>query len=158
MKRLKVARHPNTFCTPFEVSNWAHPVEGCDFFRVGLDAPLGNNISQQHAARHHEDAFFGVQFYLVGPQAIKRGAQVGNQVVRLPGFHTYVIYVCLNSSPDVVSENVLHTPLVRTAHISEAKWHRYVAKHSKRRDEGGRELIELLHLYLVVPGIGIKET
>jgi hypothetical protein len=40
----------------------------------------------------------------------------------------------------------------------EAKQHRYVAEHPKRLHEGGRELIGLLHLYLVVPGIGIKET
>jgi hypothetical protein len=72
--------------------------------------------------------------------------------------HDYIVYVCLNGSLDVVSKNVLHTPLVRSARISEAKWHRYVAKHSKWRDEGGRELIGLLDIYLVVPGIGIKET
>jgi hypothetical protein len=53
---------------------------------------------------------------------------------------------------------MLHALLVRSARILEAKWHRYVAKHSEWRDEGGRELIGLLHLYLVVPGIGIKET
>jgi hypothetical protein len=58
----------------------------------------------------------------------------------------------------VVSENVLHTPLVRSARISEAKWHHYVAKHAEWRDKGSRELIGLLHLYLVAPGIGIKET
>jgi hypothetical protein len=58
----------------------------------------------------------------------------------------------------VVSENMLHTPLVRSAHISKAKWHCYLAKHRERHDEGGRELVGLLHLYLVVPGIGIKET
>jgi hypothetical protein len=59
--------------------------------------------------------------------------------------------------PDVVSKNVLHTSLVRSARISEAKWHCYVANHAEWRDEGGRELIRL-HLYLVVLGIGIKET
>jgi hypothetical protein len=58
----------------------------------------------------------------------------------------------------VVSEDVLHTSLVRNSCVSEAKWHRYVAEHSKQRDEGSRELVGLLHLYLVVPGIGIKEA
>jgi hypothetical protein len=58
----------------------------------------------------------------------------------------------------VVSEDVLHTSLIRCTCVSEAERHRYVAKHPKRRDEGGRELVGLLHLYLVVPGIGIKET
>jgi hypothetical protein len=149
---------PQHLMHPFKVSNWAHPIKGCDLFGIGLDTPLGNNVSQQPATRHPEDAFFGVQFHPVSPQVVERGAHVVNQVVRLPSFHDYVIYVRLNSSPDVVSENVLHTPLVRSARISEAKWHRYVAKHAEWRDEGGRELIGLLHLYLVVPGIGIKET
>jgi hypothetical protein len=62
-------------------------------------------------------------------------AQVANQVVRLPGLYNYVVYISLNGLPDVVSENVLHTPLVCSARVSEAKWHRHVAKHSKRRDE-----------------------
>jgi hypothetical protein len=58
----------------------------------------------------------------------------------------------------VVSEDVLHTSLVRGARISEAKRHRHVAEHSKWCDEGSRELVGFLDLYLVVPGIGIKET
>jgi hypothetical protein len=45
---------------PLEVSNRAHLIEGHDLFGVGLDAPLGDDISQQHAERHPEDAFFGV--------------------------------------------------------------------------------------------------
>jgi hypothetical protein len=84
--------------------------------------------------------------------------QVINQVVRLPGLYDYIVYIRLNGLPDVVSENMVHTPLVRSTRISETKWHRYIAEHPKRRDEGGCELIGLLHLYLVVPRIGIRET
>jgi hypothetical protein len=51
---------PQHLLNPFKVSNGTHPIEGCDLFRVGLDAPLGNDVSQQHAARHPEDALFGV--------------------------------------------------------------------------------------------------
>jgi hypothetical protein len=58
----------------------------------------------------------------------------------------------------VVSEDVLHTSLVCSARISEPEWHNYVAEHPERRDEGSRELVGLFHFYLVVPGIGIKET
>jgi hypothetical protein len=108
--------------------------------------------------RHPEDAFFGVQFHPVGLQAIERDTKVIDQVVCLPGLHDYVVYVSLNGLLDVVYENMLHTPLVRGTRISEAKWHRYVAEHPEWCDEGGRELIGLLHLYLVVPGIGVKET
>jgi hypothetical protein len=132
--------------------------EGCDLLGVGLDAPLGNYVSQQHASRHSEDALLGVQLYPAGSQAIECHAQVTNQVIRLPGLHDYVIYVSLNSSPDVVSEDVMHTSLVCSARVSEAKRHCYVAEHSKWRDERSRELVRLFHLYLVVPGIGIKET
>jgi hypothetical protein len=84
--------------------------------------------------------------------------KVANQAVHLPGFYDYIIYVSFNGLPDVVSEDVLHTSLVCYAHVSEAEWHRYVAVHPERHDERSRELVGLLHFYLVVPGIGIKET
>jgi hypothetical protein len=58
----------------------------------------------------------------------------------------------------VVSKDVLHTSLVRGACVSKAKRHHYVAEHPKQRDVGGRELVGLLHLYLVEPKIGIEET
>jgi hypothetical protein len=67
--------------------------------------------------------------------AAERDAEVGNQVIRLPGFHDYVVYVRLNGSSDVVSEDVLHTPLVRRARVSEAERHRDIAVHPERRDE-----------------------
>jgi hypothetical protein len=143
---------------PFQVSNWTHLVEGRDFLRAGLDAPLGDDVSLQHAARHPKDALFGVQFHPIGPWAIKRNAQIVNQAIRLPSFDDDVIYVCLHGPPDVVPENVLHTSLVQSTSIPKTKWHRYVAKHAEWRDERGRELIELLHLYLVVTRIVIKET
>jgi hypothetical protein len=84
--------------------------------------------------------------------------EVSNQVDHLPGFHDYIVYVCLNGSPDVISENVLHTSLVCSTRVSETERHCYVAVHPERRDERSSELVGLLHLYLVVPRIGIKET
>jgi hypothetical protein len=108
--------------------------------------------------RDPEDAFFEVQFHPVDLKVIERHTQIADQVVRLPDLYDYVIYVCLNGLPDVVSENVLHTPLIHSARISEAKWHHDVAKHAEWCNEGSCELVGLLHLYLVVPGIGIKET
>jgi hypothetical protein len=66
----------------------------------------------------------------VSPQVIERNAKIVDQVVRLPSFYDYVIYVRLNGPPDVVSENVLHTSLIRSARVSETKWHCHVAKHA----------------------------
>jgi hypothetical protein len=115
--------------------NRAHLLEGCDLLGVGLDTSLGNYVSQQHASRHSENALFWVQLYPIGSQAIECHAQVTNQVVRLPGFHDYGVYVSLNSSPDVISKNVLHTSLVRSARVSGTKRHRYVAVHPEGHDE-----------------------
>jgi hypothetical protein len=58
----------------------------------------------------------------------------------------------------VISENVLHTSLVCSARVSETEQHRYIAVHPEESDERGRELVGLLHFYLVVPGMGIKEA
>jgi hypothetical protein len=85
-------------------------------------------------------------------------SEVANQAVRLPGFHDYIVYVCLNGPPDVIPENVLHTSLVCSTRISETERHCHVAIHPERRDERSRELVGLLHFYLVVPGIGVKEA
>jgi hypothetical protein len=63
-----------------------------------------------------------------------------------------------DGSPDVISEDVLYTSLICCARVSETERHRYVTEHPERRDERSRELVGLLHLYLVVPGIGVKET
>jgi hypothetical protein len=52
---------------PLEVSNRTHPLEGSNLFGVGLDASLGDDVSQQHASRHAEDTLFVVQFHPVGP-------------------------------------------------------------------------------------------
>jgi hypothetical protein len=84
--------------------------------------------------------------------------KVANQVVSLPGLHDYIVYVRLNGSPDVISEDVLHTSLLCCARVSETERHRYVAVHPEQRNERSRKLVGLLHFYLVVPGIGVKET
>jgi hypothetical protein len=55
--------------------------------------------------------------------------------VRLSSFYDYIVYVRLNGSPDVVSEGVLHIPLVRRARISEAERHRNVTVHPEQHDE-----------------------
>jgi hypothetical protein len=58
----------------------------------------------------------------------------------------------------VITEIVQHTSLVCSARISETERHCHVAIHPERHDEPSRELVGLLHFYLMVPGIGIKEA
>jgi hypothetical protein len=45
---------------PFEVPNRTHSFEGRNLLGVGLDASLGDNVSQKHAPWHTKDTFFGV--------------------------------------------------------------------------------------------------
>jgi hypothetical protein len=66
---------------------------------------------------------------------VERNVEVINQVIRFPSFHDYIVYVRHNGSPDVVPENMLHTSLVSSTRISEAKRHHHVAIHPERRDE-----------------------
>jgi hypothetical protein len=58
----------------------------------------------------------------------------------------------------VISDNVLHAMLVRRTSVSKAERHRDVAEHPEWRDERSRELVGLLHLYLMIPRVGIKEA
>jgi hypothetical protein len=51
-------------------------------------------VPQQHAARHPEDALFGVQFHPVGPQAIKRNAQV----INLTRPFTFLVLMMMSST------------------------------------------------------------
>jgi hypothetical protein len=90
--------------------------------------------------------------------AAERNAKVANQVVRLPGFHDDIVHVRLDRPSDVISENVLHATLIRYTRVSEAERHRDITEHPERRDERSRELVGLLHLYLMIPRVGIKEA
>jgi hypothetical protein len=134
-KAAQGSEAPQHLLDPLEVSNRAHPLEGCDLLGVALDSLLGDDVPQQHASCHSEDALLGVQFYTVGSQAIKCHTQVINQVVRLRGLYDYVVYISLNGSPDVILENVLHTSLVCSARVSKTERHRYVAVHPEGGDE-----------------------
>jgi hypothetical protein len=58
----------------------------------------------------------------------------------------------------VISENMLHAALIGRTRVLEAERHRDVTEHPERHDERSRELIGLLHLYLVISGVGIKEA
>ena len=75
---------------------------------------------------------------------------IGNQVVRLPGFYNDVIDVCLYAAPEMVSENVEHTPLVCGSGVSVAKGHRNVAVHAERCDKRSRELVRLLDSFILI--------
>ena len=79
------------------------------------------------------------------------------RLVRLPGFYNDVVDICLYVSPEMVPENVEHTPLICSSGISEAKRHRDVAVHAEMCDKRSCELVGLFHLNLVVTRVCIKK-
>jgi hypothetical protein len=62
-----------------------------------------------------------------------------------------VIDVSLDRSTNVLSEHVVHAPLVCRTHIPQTEWHSNVAVHAKRCDERSCELVGLFHPDLVIP-------
>ena len=157
MKQLRAARQPMTLCTPFRSRIGPIRVMAETFFRVGLDAPLGDNETQEHASRHPEHTLLRIKLYPFGSKAIERDPEISHQVVRLPGFYNDVIDICLYVSPEMVPKNMEHTPLICSSGVSEAKGHRNAAVHAERCDKRSRELVALFHFDLVVTGVSIKK-
>jgi hypothetical protein len=62
-----------------------------------------------------------------------------------------VIDGSLDRSTNVLSEHVVHAPLLCRACIPQTKWHSDVAVHAKRCDERSCELVGLFHPDLVIP-------
>jgi hypothetical protein len=127
------------------------PKVGRDFLRVGLDAPLGDDEPQEHASGDSKDALLGIEFYAFLLETPECRFKVGEVVGGFPRLDYDVINVSLDHSTNVLSEHVVHAPLVRRTRIPQTKWHSNVAVHAKGRDERSRELVRLFHPDLVIP-------
>ena len=142
---------------PLQVSDRPHPLDGLDFLRVGFDASLRDDETQEHSSRYSEHAFFLIELYPLGSKAVKRDFEISYHVVCLPGFYDDVVDICFYVPPDMVPEHVEHTPLVCDSGVSKAKWHRDIVVHAEGCDKRSCELVRLFHLYLVVTGVSIKK-
>ena len=157
MNRLRAARQPMTFCTPFRSRIGSIRVMAETFSGLASMARWEMMKAQEHPSRDSEHALLGVELYPFDLKAIERDPEIGYQAVCLPGLHDNVVDICLYVPPDMVSEHVEHTSLVCSSGISEAKGHRDIAVHAKRCDKRGRELVGLFHFDLMVTGIHIKK-
>jgi hypothetical protein len=136
MKRLRAARHPMTLCTPFK----------------SLMGPmLGDDEPQEHASGDSEDALLGIEFYAFRLETPECRSKVGEEVGGFPRLDYDVIDVSLDGPTNVLSEHMVHAPLVRRTRIPQTKWHSNVAAHAKGCDERSRELVGLFHPDLVIP-------
>jgi hypothetical protein len=135
----------------FQVFDRPHVGDGRDFLRVGLDAPLGDDEPQEHASGDSEDTLLEIEFYALRLQTLECRFKVREEVGGFPRLDYDVIDVSLDRSADVLSEHVVHAPLVCRTCIPQTKWHSNIAVHAKRCDERSRELVGLFHLDLVIP-------
>ena len=107
----------------------AHVGDGHDLFGVGLDAPLGYDVSKQLSLWNPENTFFGIQLDVEPSEICERRGQVCDQVASLSRFDYYVIsidgdywfwplgLIKLIERVDLVGEALLHAPLVGGASV-----------------------------------------
>jgi hypothetical protein len=120
------------------------------FSGVGLDAPLGDDEPQEHASGDSEDTLLGIEYHAFRPQTLECRFKVEEEVGGFPRLDHDVIHVSLDRSADVLSEHVVHAPLICCTCIPQAKWHSSITVHAKRCDERSRELVGLFHPDLVI--------
>jgi hypothetical protein len=78
---------------------------------------LGDDEPQEHASGDSEDTLLGVEFHALRSQTLECRFKVREAVEGSPRLDYDVIDVSLNRSADVLSEHVVHAPLVCRACI-----------------------------------------
>jgi hypothetical protein len=151
MKRFRAAGHPMTLCTPFKSLMGPMLVMAAIFSGLASMPPLGDDEPQEHASGDSEDALLGIEFYAFRLETPECRFKVREEVGGFPRLDYDVIDVSLDRSTNVLSEHVVHAPLVCRTRIPQTKWHSNVAVHAKRCDERSRELVGLFHPNLVIP-------
>jgi hypothetical protein len=101
------------------------------FLRVGLDAPLGDGEPQEHALGDSEDTLLGIEFYAFRLETLECRFKVSEEVGGFPRLDYDVIDVSLDRSANVLSEHVVHAPLVCHTCVPQTEWHSNVAVQAK---------------------------
>jgi hypothetical protein len=112
MKAAQIRKASHDPLYSFQVFDRSHVGDGRDFLQVGIDASLGNDEPQEHASGDSEDTFLGVEFHALRPQTLECRFKVREEVGGFPRLDYDVINVSLDRSADVLSEHVVHAPLV----------------------------------------------
>jgi hypothetical protein len=114
-------------------------------------ASLGDDEPQEHASGDSEDTLLEIEFYVFRLETPECCFKVGEEVGGFSRLDYDVIDVSLDRSTNVLSEHVVHAPLVCRTRIPQTEWHSNVAVQAKGRDERSRELVGLFHPDLVIP-------
>jgi hypothetical protein len=78
------------------------------------------------------------------------GLQVANQLVSFPRLYNDIVNVDLHNVPDELVEASVYAPLVGGSHVLESKGQGDIAVGAEWGDEGGCELVSLLHHDLMI--------
>ena len=126
-----MAEHGEAPCNslyPLYVLNWAHHRDGRDLLRVGFDATLEDDKTQQHTPWNPNNAFLGVELNVVCSEFCEGLLKVGYNLVSPFGLDHDVIYVGLNGSPDEVPKTLEHTTLVCSPYVFQTEQHYDIAE------------------------------
>ena len=145
-----------------DVAYRAHIGDSRDFFRVGLDAAFGHNVSKQLPLRNPKNIFLGIQSDIEPSEVHECCGQVCDQVASLGCFDHYVINIdgdCwfqplsligLFERVNLVGEALLHAPLVGGTSVLQAERHGYIIVQTIWSDERSRQLVGLFNHDLVI--------
>jgi hypothetical protein len=137
------------------ISN-ANPACSCVYickFQFRPIHPPSRRLSepQEHASGNPEDTLLGIELHAFRLETSECHFKVGKEVGGFPRLDYDVIDVSLDRSANVLSEHMVHAPLVRRTRIPQTKRHGDIAVHVEGYDERSHELVGLFHPNLVIP-------
>jgi len=151
MKRLRAARQPMTFCTPFRSRMGPIRVMAETFSGLG-SMPHWEMMKPKSMPRGTPNTHFSRLSFT--PLAQRQSNAILRSATRLSAF---LDFTTMSSTYASTVKCVEHTSLVCGSGVSKAKGHRNVAVHAEMGDKRSRELVGFFHLDLVITGICIKE-
>ena len=96
--------------------------------------------------RDPEYTFLGIELDALLSKAFEGYLQVIDEILGLSDLDHDVIHIGLDGSPDVLTKDLGHAPLVCGPYVPEAEWHSHIAVHAEWSDERSRELVRFFIL------------
>jgi hypothetical protein len=84
---------------------------------------VGDNESQKLSSWYPEDALRGVEHHVVLPQIVKGLLQIRYKAILLLRHNGDVVHICVDVSPDLIRQALLHSALIRCSCVFQTEWY-----------------------------------
>lgn len=132
-------------------------VQCLDFFRVRLDASLGDNEAEELPGRDPKNTLVWVELHVKFVQIIEGLLQVGDEGVSHLGLDDDVIHIGMQVDADLAVRALLNGSMVCSTCIFQPEWHRDIAEGPLCDNEGCCQLVRVPHVNLVLPGVRVQK-